>query len=479
METLEAGRHGPRRPPPRLGRIPAHADVEFMSWTVTEETGKAAIEKMIADFDGDGGAAGLRLGRDEQELRPARPLEHPARHGPERRTACCRPSPISTASLDLNEVFGRDRLLEMFDADYLAAGEVDGKQVALPWIVGHHRHGRQPGGAGCGRRRRAPDHDGGVSRRAREVRDNGAELGALRHGDEEQLDPARLPDLGSGPSAAIPDRRRQAARVNTPEAVAALEFMAGLMEERLAAPEIDRPDARRLFGQGATAFYIDAPQRAELRAPILGPRCRDRRGGRADAASGAGGRRHARLDPVGPCPRRLRRRQCQLRQRGGPVPDAPDDRRRDWCPTPWTVGPARYETGATSAEVDRGSSTSPTGPPPRSPTAQHDRVASRTASEVATIIGEEVQAAILGQKTAQEAADAMQSRLDGSLRHAEAGPSAARHPLPAAARSRHDEPSTPIDGPASPARRLAPCPSRRRSRRASGRFGRPAPRAGR
>ena len=36
--------------------------------------------------------------------------------------------------------------------------------------------------------------------------------------------------------------------------------MADLVSERLAAPEIDRPDSRRLFGQGATAFYIDAPQ---------------------------------------------------------------------------------------------------------------------------------------------------------------------------------------------------------------------------
>ena len=33
------------------------------------------------------------------------------------------------------------------------------------------------------------------------------------------------------------------------------------MKDRLIAPEIDRPDARRLFAQGASAFYIDAPVR--------------------------------------------------------------------------------------------------------------------------------------------------------------------------------------------------------------------------
>ena len=33
-------------------------------------------------------------------------------------------------------MIGRERLLEMFDESYLAAGEIDGRQVALPWIAG-------------------------------------------------------------------------------------------------------------------------------------------------------------------------------------------------------------------------------------------------------------------------------------------------------------------------------------------------------
>jgi multiple sugar transport system substrate-binding protein len=48
--------------------------------------------------------------------------------------------------------------------------------------------------------------------------------------------------------------------VDSEESRAALQFMVDLMEERLAAPEIDRPDSRRLFAQGASAFYFDAPQ---------------------------------------------------------------------------------------------------------------------------------------------------------------------------------------------------------------------------
>jgi multiple sugar transport system substrate-binding protein len=72
--------------------------------------------------------------------------------------------------------------------------------------------------------------------------------------------------------------------VNSPEGRAAMAFMVGLMKDRLIAPEIDRPDSRRLFAQGASAFYIDAPQTRQFvrsfsaRArPPMPSRCRSRR----------------------------------------------------------------------------------------------------------------------------------------------------------------------------------------------------------
>ena len=49
-------------------------------------------------------------------------------------------------------------------------------------------------------------------------------------------------------------------RINSAEGRAAVDSMVGMMRDRLIAPEIDRPDSRRLFAQGASAFYIDAPQ---------------------------------------------------------------------------------------------------------------------------------------------------------------------------------------------------------------------------
>jgi len=55
--------------------------------------------------------------------------------------------------------------------------------------------------------------------------------------------------------------------INSPEGKAALGFVAGLMKDRLSAPEIDRPDSRRLQAQGAAGFYFDPPRRARSCGP--------------------------------------------------------------------------------------------------------------------------------------------------------------------------------------------------------------------
>jgi multiple sugar transport system substrate-binding protein len=50
-----------------------------------------------------------------------------------------------------------------------------------------------------------------------------------------------------------------AVAVNSDAARRALAFLVDLVKEGLAARDIDRPDARRLFAQNRTAFYADAP----------------------------------------------------------------------------------------------------------------------------------------------------------------------------------------------------------------------------
>ncbi|MEO1105836.1 MAG: hypothetical protein AAFW98_19250, partial [Pseudomonadota bacterium] len=109
--------------------------VEFMSWTVTEETGKAIINEMIESFDGDVDAQGYAWG----DMNKNYVLRSRSRTLPDVGQTQGRLLPTvaaATSPLDLNQVIGRDKLLEMFDKGFLAAGEVDGKQVGLPWIAG-------------------------------------------------------------------------------------------------------------------------------------------------------------------------------------------------------------------------------------------------------------------------------------------------------------------------------------------------------
>jgi multiple sugar transport system substrate-binding protein len=47
--------------------------------------------------------------------------------------------------------------------------------------------------------------------------------------------------------------------VNSAAAVRALSFMTDLVKDGLAAKDIDRPDARRMYAQNQTGFYQDAP----------------------------------------------------------------------------------------------------------------------------------------------------------------------------------------------------------------------------
>ena len=200
--------------------------------------------------------------------------------------------------------------------------------------------------------------------------------------------------------------------VNSPEAVAALAFMVGLMEDRLAAPEIDRPDARRLFGQGAAAFYIDAPQAlsfarqfsgrdTEIDAavvPMAGPVLEE---GDTPVSISWGhvlvvfGEDNA--DPEGEAVRWVE----HLLSDEQLVPYAVSQ----------SVLPAT-RSGQASAEVQGDKYL--TDWAAVSVTPRRNTVASLdNATDVSAIIGEEVQAALLGQKTAQQAADDMQARLEG------------------------------------------------------------------
>lgn len=241
-----------------LAPLSAHGQVEFMSWTVTEETGEAVINSMIESFDGEVDAQGYAWG----EMNTNYLLRGRSGTLPDVGQSQGRLLPI-IANLDgiqdLNEVIGRDALLEMFDEGFLSMGEVNGRQVAVPWItgtIGMVANQEVLDAAGVTEMPVTVDEFREALVMVRDNVPNSVPFGlATTNPNSIVLDYMTWVWIFGGDPLTADGQPN----VNSPEAIAALQFMTDMVQERLAAPEIDRPDARRLFAQGATAFYIDAP----------------------------------------------------------------------------------------------------------------------------------------------------------------------------------------------------------------------------
>ncbi|MEM6761874.1 MAG: hypothetical protein AAF615_03260 [Pseudomonadota bacterium] len=384
--------------------------VEFMSWTVTEETGKAVINEMIESFDGEVDAQGYAWG----DMNKNYVLRARSRTLPDVGQTQGRLLPTVAAAtnpLDLNEVVGREKLLEMFDESFLAAGEVNGKQVGLPWIagtIGWVANQEVLDAAGVNAMPTTVDEFKAALEAVRDNVPNSVPFGmATKNPNSILLDYLILAwTFGAEPIGAD-----GSPSVNSPEAVEALAFMTDLVQNRLAAPEVDRPDARRLFAQGATAFYVDAPVARAFARQFSG------RGEEIDPAVKPipGPVKAAGETPVSISWGHI------LAVFGDDNASADSDAVRwvmhllsDDQLVPYAVNQSVLpgtKTGQASEAVQGDAYLASWADASKAP--RRNTVASLdNASAVATVIGEEVQAAILGQKTPQEAADSMQSRLD-------------------------------------------------------------------
>jgi multiple sugar transport system substrate-binding protein len=159
---------------------------------------------------------------------------------------------------DLNELLGEE-LKRAIDPGLLRIGQVGGRQVGLPWTAA------SIGMVG----NRKVLADAGVTEMPRTV---DAFLDALRR--IKRASPEVVPyafatknNLSMSPDfqvwlwtfgGRLFDADDKVA-VESDAARAALSFLAELSREGLMARDIDRPDSRRLFAQHRTAFYHDAP----------------------------------------------------------------------------------------------------------------------------------------------------------------------------------------------------------------------------
>lgn len=236
--------------------------VEFMTWTYAEETGRPIMEQMIVGFDTATGNVVEPLGYAWGEMQ--RNLFLRSRSGtlPDVSQSQGRWLPIAgllPGIVDFNEVYGADALAERFDPAFLSLGQLDGRQLGLPWI----------GGTVGMVANTAVLDEAGVADIPVTVDEFHAALEAVRDNVANSV-PYALTTTNNnsiildfqiwvwtfGGNLLSPDGE---VLIDNDEGRAALGFLVGLMEDNLAAPEIDRPDSRRLTAQNASAFYIDAP----------------------------------------------------------------------------------------------------------------------------------------------------------------------------------------------------------------------------
>ncbi|MFZ4531867.1 MAG: extracellular solute-binding protein [Alsobacter sp.] len=247
---------------PTLSRAQG-AGLSFMSFSFAEEANKALVQKLADDFAGESGTSMQVIGSAWGDVQKNLLLRQRSKSLPNSAQISERwlPSFAEMPELiDLNETIGKAELESAIEANVLAVGRIGQKQLALPLATGSI-------GMVANREVLAK---AGVEKLPTTIAELQAALVAVRDKVPNSVpmamatkNPNSIPlDVLIWVWAHGGRLIDDAGKVVSDSAATteAFEFMARLMKDRLVAPEIDRPDSRRLFGQGATAFYIDAPQ---------------------------------------------------------------------------------------------------------------------------------------------------------------------------------------------------------------------------
>lgn len=254
--------------------VPAQAEtVEFMNWTYTEDSGKDRIQGLMDDYASKTGNEVEPIGYAWSDINKNAFLRSRTNTLPDIMQVQGRFLPTIAnidGIVDLNEVFGKEALEAQFPAGFLAMGQVDGKQVALPWIagtIGMVANKKVLEAAGVEGIPGTVDEFLDALVKVRDTVPNSVPYSMATKNNNSILLDYLIWAWTFGADVIDADGKPD---VNSPEGVAALEFMVGLMNDRLAAPELDRPDSRRLFGQEASAFYFDAPSAKKFAADFSG-----------------------------------------------------------------------------------------------------------------------------------------------------------------------------------------------------------------
>ena len=160
---------------------------------------------------------------------------------------------------DIHEMFSKAQLEKLMSPATLKLGEYRGKQLGLPWTSGS-----------IGMVANAKVlKDAGIAAAPQTVDAFLAALKAIKKTQPQSVPYAMTTKNNNSLSpdfqvwlwtfgGKLFDNKGQVT-VNSAAGVRALTFMSDLVRDGLAAKDIDRPDSRRMFAQNQTGFYQDAP----------------------------------------------------------------------------------------------------------------------------------------------------------------------------------------------------------------------------
>ncbi len=399
-------------------RALAAGGVSFMSFTYAEDPNRGFVEALLEGFAASGGPAVEPIGSAWGEMQRNLLLRQRSRTLPTTAQLSERWLP-AVGSLpevvDLDALLGRAALEAAIDPKILAMGQTGGRTLGLPLItgsIGMLANSEVLAAAGVDETPATLDAFRAALVKVRDAVPNSVPFApATKNPNSIPLDFMILVWTHGG---RMIDEDGNVL-VDSAEGRAAMEFMVGLMRDRLIAPEIDRPDARRLFAQGACAFYNDAPQARTFARSFSG------RDTAADAF----------VRPVAAPVLRAGDQPVSI-QWGhlvtafqGPEIEGPDSPGAQWLR--YLISDAAQTTfppALSALPVTRSAQAAPavandpyftawaaaTGTP-----LTNEIGVWSNAPDLSAIVSEEVQAAILGQKPAGDAVAAMQSRLAASM----------------------------------------------------------------
>jgi multiple sugar transport system substrate-binding protein len=401
---------------PSIARAQGGA-VSFMSFTFAEDPNRPFVQKVFDDFRTASGVAVEPIGTAWGDTQRNILLRQRSRTLPATAQLQDRWLPAIAQMqeiVDLDAVLGKAEIEAALDPSVLAMGRVNGKMVGLPLISGS---------IGFVANREVMEK-AGIAQVPTTIAELRAALIAVRDRVPNSVPFAMATkNPGSVPLDVLLFFWAHGARlieddgkvvVNSAGGRAAMEFMAGLMRDRLVAPEIDRPDARRLFAQGNCGFYIDAPAAKSFARNFSG---------RGEAADAFVLPMKSPVARAGDTPRSIEWGHIVSMFATSPV--ARDGAAARWMrhlvsdgvqtTLPLQLGGLPSTKSGRAAPGVQNDQFLKNWAAAVGTTMKHEVGIWSNSPELSTILTEETQAALLGQKTAAAATEAMHTRMEASM----------------------------------------------------------------